>query len=64
MLIVFNASAAEPDDDIPLMASLSAMPPHLLAAIFHTSPEVFTELPRSLKTLGIVPQFHLAASKL
>jgi len=45
VLIVFNSSAKEPDDDIGIVQSLKAMPPDVLAAVFGASPETFATLP-------------------
>jgi oxalate decarboxylase len=52
-LLVFNTSASEPRDDIGIVASLSAIPPGTLAAIFKTSPEAFRNLPRKLERVTI-----------
>ena len=46
VLIVFNTSAGEPDDDIGLVESLSAIPADVLAAVFGAPAEVFANLPR------------------
>ena len=46
VLIVFNTSAGEPDDDIGLVESLSAIPADVLAAMFGAPTEVFANLPR------------------
>ena len=58
VLIVFNTSASEPADDIGIVASLSAIPPETLGAIFKTSPEASKNLPRKIErvTLGRHPQ--------
>lgn len=48
VLIVFNSSAREPDDDIGLVQSLKAMPADVLAAVFGGSPEQFEALPGKL----------------
>lgn len=53
VLIVFNASAGEPDDDIGLVESLSAIPPEVLGAMFKTSPEAFKALPHKLERVTI-----------
>lgn len=45
VLIVFNASAREPDDDIGIVQSLKAMPADVLAAVFGTTPDAFANLP-------------------
>ncbi|WP_375382991.1 cupin domain-containing protein [uncultured Sphingomonas sp.] len=46
VLIVFNTSAGEPDDDVGLVESLSAIPADALAAVFGAPTEVFANLPR------------------
>ncbi|MFC7328039.1 cupin domain-containing protein [Marinactinospora rubrisoli] len=48
VLVVFNSSAPEPDDDIGIVHSLSAMPRHVLASVFGTAPEVFDAIPKRL----------------
>ena len=48
VLIVFNSSSTEPDDDIGLVQSLSAIPPDVLAAVFGGSPDTFNDLPKKL----------------
>jgi oxalate decarboxylase len=48
VLIVFNSSAKEPDDDIGIVHSLKAMPPDVLAAVFGGTPEMFANLPGKL----------------
>lgn len=45
VLIVFNASAQEPEDDIGIVQSLKAMPADVLAAAFGGTPEMFSQLP-------------------
>jgi oxalate decarboxylase len=52
-LIVFNTSATEPQDDIGIVASLSAIPPETLAALFKTTPEAFRNLPRKMERVTI-----------
>lgn len=47
VLIVFNTSAAEPDDDIGLVESLSAIPPDVLGAIFGVPADTFKAIPRN-----------------
>ena len=54
VLIVFNTSASEPDDDIGIVASLSVIPPDVLGAVFKTSPDVFRNIPNKLETITIV----------
>lgn len=53
VLIVFNRSVSEPNDDIGIVASLSAIPPDVLAACFKTSAEAFKNLPHSLEPVVI-----------
>lgn len=47
VLIVFNTSVAEPDDDIGLVESLSAIPPDVLAAIFGVPADTFKAIPKN-----------------
>jgi oxalate decarboxylase len=48
VLIAFNTDASEPQDDIGLVASFSALPADVLGAIFGTtSPETFRNIPRN-----------------
>jgi len=53
VLIVFNTSVSEPDDDIGIVASLSGIPVDVLAACFKTSPDVFRNMPRKLEPVTI-----------
>jgi oxalate decarboxylase len=53
VLIVFNASAGEPDDDVGIVASLSAIPTDVLAAVFKAPAEAFANLPRKLNRVTI-----------
>jgi oxalate decarboxylase len=53
LLIVFNTSVEEPDDDIGLLASLSAIPSDALAAVFKTPPGFFDNLPKRIDRLTI-----------
>jgi oxalate decarboxylase len=53
VLIVFNAGAGEPDDDVGILASLSAIPPDVLGAVFKTAPEAFANLPRKFERVTI-----------
>ena len=53
VLIVFNSSATEPDDDIGLVHSLKAIPPDVLAAVFGGRPEMFASLPGKLSRVVI-----------
>ncbi len=46
VLIVFNTSVSEPDDDIGLVESLSAIPPDALAAVFGVPAETFQTIPK------------------
>jgi oxalate decarboxylase len=54
VLIVFNTSAGEPDDDVGIVASLSAIPPDVLAAVFKTSPENFANIPHKIERVTII----------
>jgi oxalate decarboxylase len=53
VLIIFNASASEPDDDVGIVASLSAIPVDVLGAVFGVSPELFERIPRKLERVTI-----------
>lgn len=53
VLIIFNTSASEPGDDIGILASLSAIPPDVLGAVFKTSPAAFAGLPRKIERVTI-----------
>ncbi|WP_250455301.1 cupin domain-containing protein [Caballeronia sp. ATUFL_M2_KS44] len=53
VLIVFNSSASEPADDIGIVASLSAIPAEVLAAVFGASPELFAKIPRKIERVTI-----------
>lgn len=46
LVIVFNSSLGESDDDIGIADSLSAIPDAVLAATFGTSPEKFAAIPK------------------
>ena len=48
VLIVFNSSAKEPDDDIGIVQCFKAMPPDVLAAVFGGEPKMFANLPGKL----------------
>lgn len=48
VLIVFNSSAREPDDDIGIVHALKAMPSDVLAAVFGGDPATFDALPGKL----------------
>lgn len=53
VLIAFNSSASEPKDDIGLVASLGAVPPDVLGAVFGASPDLFSQLPRNTERVVI-----------
>jgi len=53
VLIVFNASSMEPDDDICLVQSFKAMPSDVLASVFGGSIEQFENLPGNLGSVVI-----------
>jgi oxalate decarboxylase len=53
VLIVFNTGAGEPDDDVGIVAALSAIPPDVLGGAFKTSPEALKNLPRKLERVTI-----------
>jgi oxalate decarboxylase len=53
VLIAFNTSMQEPDDDIGIVAALSAMPTDVLGAVFKTSPSAFENLPRRMERVTI-----------
>jgi oxalate decarboxylase len=42
-LLMFNTSAAEPPDDIGLVAALNVTPRDVLGAVFGAPPEVFPQ---------------------
>ena len=46
VLIVFNTSASEPNDDIGLVQSLSGMPADVLSAVFGAPASAFANLPK------------------
>jgi oxalate decarboxylase len=46
VLIVFNSSAAEPDDDIGIVQSFSSLPSWVLAASFGAPAELFDAIPK------------------
>lgn len=48
VLIAFNSSTPEPDDDIGIVQSLKAMPADVLAAVFGGAKETFERLPGKL----------------
>lgn len=52
-LIVFNASAEEGKDDIGIGASISKLPPDVLAAIFGVPAQTFSGLKRIDKSITI-----------
>lgn len=53
MLIAFNASSSEPEDDIGVVASVSALPANVLGAVFGTVAELFDKLPRNTERVVI-----------
>ena len=53
VLIAFNASTSEPEDDIGIAASVSALPADVLGAVFGAPPEVFAKLPRTTERVVI-----------
>ena len=53
VLIAFNASSSEPEDDIGIVASVSALPADVLGAVFGTEPELFGKLPHSTERVVI-----------
>ena len=53
VLIAFNASSSEPEDDIGVVASVSALPADVLGALFGASPELFEHLPRNTERVVI-----------
>ena len=53
VLIIFNSGAGEPDDDVGIVAALSAVPPEVLGAMFKTSPDAFRNLPHKLERVTI-----------
>ncbi len=53
VLIAFNASSSEPEDDIGVVASMSALPADVLGAVFGAAPELFDKLPRNTERVVI-----------
>jgi oxalate decarboxylase len=53
VLIIFNAGVGEPQDDVGIVASLSAVPAEVLGAVFKASPEAFRSLPHKLARVTI-----------
>ncbi len=53
VLIAFNASSSEPEDDIGVVASVSALPADVLGAVFGVAPEMFDTLPRNTERVVI-----------
>ena len=53
-VIVFNASTQEGKDDIGIGASISKLPPRVLAAVFGVPPETFTRFKKIDKSLTII----------
>ncbi|CAF1030622.1 unnamed protein product, partial [Didymodactylos carnosus] len=54
VLVVFNTSVAESDDDIGIVASISAMPTDVLSAVFGVSQEAFENIPKNFTRAPIV----------
>jgi oxalate decarboxylase len=52
-LLVFNTSAAEPRDDIGLVAALNVIPRDVLGAVFRAPTEVFTAIPQTTEPVTI-----------
>jgi oxalate decarboxylase len=53
VLIVFNTSTPEPRNDIGIVASLSALPPDVLALFMGVSPQVFENMKRRVAPVTI-----------
>lgn len=53
VLIVFNTSAAEPDDDIGIVGSLNAIPRDVLAACFGVPESAFGQVPQRVEPVVI-----------
>ncbi|MFC3997143.1 cupin domain-containing protein [Nocardiopsis sediminis] len=53
VLIVFNSSATEPDDDIGIVHALSSLPRDVLASVFGADPHVFDAVPKTLRRVVI-----------
>lgn len=57
VLIAFNASSSEPEDDIGIAASMGALPADVLAAVFDpvfsATPDLFENLPRATERVVI-----------
>ncbi len=53
VLIVFNTSTAEPDDDIGIVGSLNAIPRDVLAASFGVPESAFAQVPRRIAPVVI-----------
>ncbi|WP_138503478.1 cupin domain-containing protein [Nostoc sp. PA-18-2419] len=54
VLVVFNTSTSEPHNDIGITNSISLIPNDVLAAIFGVSPDLFNNLPKTIKPVTIV----------
>lgn len=54
VLIAFNADTTEPKDDISLIQSISALPPHVLAAGFGVDLGLFSQLPTRTHRMTII----------
>lgn len=53
VLIVFNTSTAEPDDDIGIVGSLNAIPRDVLAASFGVPESAFAQVPQRIEPVVI-----------
>lgn len=53
LFIVFNASTEEGKDDIGIGASISKLPPDVLAAVFHVPAETFAKFKKIDKSITI-----------
>jgi oxalate decarboxylase len=54
LVIVFNASTQEGKDDIGIGASISKLPPRVLAAVFGVPAETFNSFKKIDKSLTII----------
>ena len=53
VLIVFNTSTAEPDDDVGIVGSLNAIPRDVLAASFGVPESAFAQVPQRIEPVVI-----------
>ena len=53
VLVVFNTSTQEPNDDIGIVGTLNSLPRHVLAASFGVPESVFDQLPTDVKPVVI-----------